>query len=274
MVPVNIGETTRAERTRRLVRNALPTSTYKYGAMLLDTISVLRTFSYADALRVLKGWRSEGTDLVTVHPKNLQHPFVFRSGTSDVMELITTTGRESYGQYFPEGDIRVILDMGANIGDTAAWYLSRFPKSRVYSLEPDTSNCALYRRNCEPYGGRAVLQEGALWWREEPLWLTMASEPDGHHVSSDSDRAELPVHAFTVPGIMQLWGIQTIDIFKCDIEGAEAEIFSKGPVEWLQHVRCVVIETHGPECLAAVLKPLREFGFSLRSYRNLQYFLR
>ena len=268
---MNIGETTRTERARRALRKALPSNVYKCGAVALDALSVVRLLGCAEALQVLKGSLPARSKLVTVHPRNLQHPFVFRSGTSDVTELICTIGRESYGQYFPDGDIRVILDVGANIGDTAAWYLSRFPKSRVYSIEPDAANCALYRQNCEPYGARAVLQQGALWWAEEELWLTTTSQPDCYSVGADGEG--IPVRAFTVPGLMQLWDIQIIDIFKCDIEGAEIEIFSKGSLDWLQQVRCVVIETHSPECLATVSRPLREAGFGHRSYRNLQYFL-
>jgi FkbM family methyltransferase len=269
---MNAAETTSTERARRALRKALPSTVYKCGARTLDAVSILRVLRRDEALRVIRGRLPARADMVTVHPRNLQHPFVFRSGTSDVDEVIYTIGRESYGQYFPDGDIRVILDVGANIGDTAAWYLSRFPKSRVYSIEPDTGNCALCRRNCAPYGARAVLLKGALWWKEEALWLTTACQPDGHQVSAN--RTELPVPAFTVPGLMRLWDIQTVDIFRCDIEGAEAEIFSKGSLEWLRQVRCVVIETHSPGCLAAVSKPLQEFGFGIRSYRNLQYFLR
>jgi hypothetical protein len=47
-------------------------------------------------------------------------------------------------------------------------------------------------------------------------------------------------------------GFPRVDLLKCDIEGAEAAVFSHGSLEWLMRTRCVLIELHGADAARAV----------------------
>ena len=56
-------------------------------------------------------------------------------------------------------------------------------------------------------------------------------------------------------------GADTIDLLKLDIEGAEEALFSHDDLSWLDHVRVVTIEVHGPEAESAVRNALRDRPF-------------
>ena len=47
---------------------------------------------------------------------------------------------------------------------------------------------------------------------------------------------------------MTIHNIDTIDIFKIDIEGAEKELFSKNEEFWITRTKWIIIELHGKEC--------------------------
>jgi hypothetical protein len=61
------------------------------------------------------------------------------------------------------------------------------------------------------------------------------------------ENAERPIVAKTVDQILEDAKVadHTLDIFKCDIEGAEAELFSS-PGSWLSRTICLAVETHAP----------------------------
>jgi len=84
----------------------------------------------------------------------LQHPLYVRPGTTDASEVIQNCIREAYGVLLPAEPVRLIVDAGASIGDTTAWFLSKFPKATVVALEPAQDNFKLLVKNCEPYGSR------------------------------------------------------------------------------------------------------------------------
>ena len=66
-------------------------------------------------------------------------------------------------------------------------------------------------------------------------------------------------------GMFNELGLDTIDVLKVDIEGAEKEVFS-GEREWLAKVKVVILELHEearPGCETAVSNAMNEFNFSL-----------
>ena len=200
------------------------------------------------------------------------HPIFVRPGSSDLEEVKYTLIREAYGVWLPPPPVRVIIDAGANIGDTAVWYLNTFPEARVIAIEPDPENFALLEMNCRPYEGRAILVQGALWSKEGILHLQAAQQKDRISVSENPGVGKC--RAVSVPVLMRQHNASTIDIFKCDIEGAELEVFSTACDEWLSQTRCLVIETHGKKCLASVVAATSRHGFRNKVYRNLHIFFR
>jgi hypothetical protein len=60
------------------------------------------------------------------------------------------------------------------------------------------------------------------------------------------------IHGYAIATLLAQSGFDTIDLLKLDIEGAEEQIFSASDTGWLDHVRGLVIETHGARAEHAV----------------------
>src|SRR5665213_1362795 len=71
------------------------------------------------------------------------HPFFYRYGTSDASalnEVLFRKGKKSE-YYFPlDEEPKVILDIGGHIGDSAIYYALKYPKARIYTVEPVRAN--------------------------------------------------------------------------------------------------------------------------------------
>jgi FkbM family methyltransferase len=214
--------------------------------------------------------QQDGT-MITLKASNLLHPFSVRAGTTDVRTFLYSVAREAYGRYFPAGSVRYILDAGANIGDTSVWFLTRFPDAQVVAVEPDADNFDILAKNSAPYGKRLHLMRAGLWPKRTQLTVKTTQTEDGVQTveSADGSCAAIPIQE-----VMEQYEFPHLDIFKCDIEGAELQLFSEDCDFWLSRTRFIVIEVHGPDCLNAVLASTSRHGFSHRRFRDLHIFER
>jgi FkbM family methyltransferase len=179
-----------------------------------------------------------------LNSKRLNHPVMVRPRTSDfrVFQQIFVE-REYRCLDEIEGQIRLIIDLGANVGYSSAYFLSRFPNCRALSVEPESNNYETLKTNVAAYGSRCQPIKAAVWWREENLRLRDAPPGEEWGFSVEpSDRREIPV--VTVPMLAKS---ERIGILKIDIEGAERELFSH-ETDWLDQTDNIVIELHGEEC--------------------------
>jgi len=190
-------------------------------------------------------------------------------------------------EYAPLDDIedpRLIVDCGANVGYSSAYFLSRFPGARVIAVEPDPANVEICRRNLAGYGDRAVVLAKAVWPRSTRLTLLHYGDlgdcgESGVQVcesSAANGGSEWPEHvhrgpnppvpsgevdAESITAITRMAGGIPIDLLKMDIEKAELEIFRDPDREWLSNVRNIAIELHGSAARDA-------FADALRPYRH------
>lgn len=212
---------------------------------------------------------------VPIRVNGLQHPLYVRPGTPDAVEIVHSAIRKAYGMYLPEGEVKFLVDAGAYIGDTAAWYLSTFPTSRVVALEPTPETFAMLQVNCAPYGTRARLLNGALWVHDGELDLVRNPDtPTGISVAEHKSSEGHMCPAFSLNTILEESGADEIDILKLDIEGAELELFSVNPDSWLSRTRYIAIEIHSKEAYNAVHAATKRHGFTRRRYRELFIFLK
>jgi FkbM family methyltransferase len=211
---------------------------------------------------------------VSVAVRGLIHPILLRPATSDYSTFDQIFVQQEYAPLVDlVKDPQLIVDCGANVGYTSAYFLSKFPRASVFALEPDPDNVEICRRNLAPYGERARVLAKAVW--SYPTRLTLlhfghlgdngengvqvfdASEP-----KSQDGRVDFPEHvhrgpnppipsgeveAMDLPSILELCGGGPIDLLKMDIEKSEMVIFGHAPLPWLSCVKNIVIELHNPE---------------------------
>jgi len=264
---------------RKSARAFLPAALFQRAAEKYNRACCARRIQpedYESFVAMLYGGKmGAGDALVQVHVKGMEHPLLARPGTPDAVEIGHSVIREAYGKYLPDGDVNFIVDAGAYIGDATAWYLSRFPASRVVALEPNPDTFAMLQINCAPYGSRVKALNGALWFQDGELDLVLdPSTPTGisvvEHKSASHNRCE----AFSLGTILDQAAEPTIDILKVDIEGAELELFSENPDPWLSRTRSIAIEIHSPAAYAAVHSATRRHGFTRHRYRELYIFIK
>lgn len=264
-----------SETVRRGVRTVLPFPLYSRLHGATNAMFALRSFGPTNyrLLRRLSAAAEGSSEPVAFHCVGLEHPFYIRPGTTDAHALVHSVSRRTYEAYLPNPPIRRVLDAGANVGDTAARYLTTFTKATVVALEPDVDNYRMACRNLEPYGARAVVWNVGLWHRDAPLRVVGGQSQIGITVVEAADGEQSDCLGVSVATVLQRMGWDQLDIFKCDIEGAEREVFGSNDADsWLRVVRSIAIETHGGDAAAIVRKALGRHDFRHAQHRELDFY--
>jgi|ERR1700733_10444493 len=195
-----------------------------------------------------------------LHPRGLAHPLLLRGGRGDLFVFAQIFADREFAPLRQQNFSRIV-DLGGNIGLASAWFLNAFPRAKVVTIEANPDNYASLEANLRPYGDRASVVKGGVWWRRAPLALVRRQNESDAHVREalPEDASAEILEGWDVPALMELGGFPEIDLLKIDIEGAEVELFSHGTERWLPHVRNLSIELHGPECEAAFDRALASY---------------
>ena len=255
-----------------------PLALYRVGAEVLDSYYIVRNMGPGGFLKLrplLRSTEPSSNGPVPIRVGGISHDIYVRPGTTDAAQIVHSCIRQIYGQFLPAGPVRFIVDAGANIGDSTIWYLNRFPEATVVAIEPDPENFRLLEKNCRPYGDRAILIQAALWHNDEDvLRMVDSTMAIAKSVSKTAGDNEADCRCISVASLLKLSASGQIDILKCDIEGAELELFANASEEWLPRVRNIAIELHTPECRETVFSVTSKLGFSSLRYRELYVFSR
>ena len=258
------------ELLRRFIRGILGyrSPIYQRGAILLNKAMVLQKEGRETLDRIERIENDPSGRDEVVHLRSLDHPITVRCGTNDLVTAVDTVVREEYGEHLPKPPIRVLIDAGAFIGDTSAWFLTSFPEIEVWAMEPFPDNYRLAQINLAPYGERAHVLDEALAGSTG----TMRFEGDGTGGGVDASSSDgLEVKTISVPDLLARVPHERIDILKLDIEGAELDIFESEPERWLDRVDLIIVELHGPEIERKVHAILDRNGWSYKQFRSVFY---
>lgn len=187
-------------------------------------------------------------------------PFRLRlDGGSDVATFNEVIADECYALPFDAAPV-TIIDAGANIGLTAAYFARTFPAARIVSLEPDPENFKLLIENTQAYPNVHPVQ-GALWVRSETVRLGDPNAgPRAYRIDSDTTKG-FDVPALDVLSLMERFEMSHIDLLKVDIEGAEVEIFDES-ASWIEYVSSIAVELHDrfrPGCSRSFFRAVADF---------------
>lgn len=173
--------------------------------------------------------------------------------------------------------IRVVVDVGANIGDTLLLLHRYFPEARIIGFEPVAEYFAvavertaavdriavhnhavtadhlfhddlgLRKRPCPMALALAkALPESGVGWRGGSL-VGPADHPllaAGREVAGYT-RADQPVVPITLAEAMEEHGLDEIDLLKLDCEGCESSVLGSADLDVLRRVRFITGEYHG-----------------------------
>lgn len=183
-----------------------------------------------------------------IQPKQVAHPLCVRTGTSDINVLRQIFVKREYGCLDDMIDVRLIIDCGANVGYSSAYFLSQHPSCQVVGIEPDAGNFAVLQRNLAAYGGRAKVLNAGVWSHTVQLAISQDRYRDGREWSKQvrvCGRDETgDIDGVDVGSILAASGHERISLLKMDVEGAEAVVFSENCGSWLDKVDVIAIELH------------------------------
>jgi FkbM family methyltransferase len=201
-----------------------------------------------------------------LYSKHARHPLYARAGTSDLDVYEQVFLWREYQCLDAVREAPLIVDCGANVGFSAAYFLSRFPAASVIAVEPDPGNFAQMERNLAPYGARVVALRTGIW--SHPARLVMSSDSWGDDRewarTVREARPDEPggMEALDIATLLARSGERRIAILKVDIEGAERVVFG-APCPWLRDVDNIVIELHGRDCEAIFHRAIAGAGFAV-----------
>jgi FkbM family methyltransferase len=207
-----------------------------------------------------------GHDVVRLRPRQAQNPLSVRLGaTSDLMAFEQIFIAEEYACLRGLPGVSFVIDLGANVGFSSAYFLSCFPASRVLAIEPAERNIAVCKENLAPYGLRSLILHGAAWSECTRLCLSKDSFRDGLEWSTqvrDPGEGEIAdIEAWDVATLIDIAGAEKVDLLKVDIERGEIAVFGPKSREWLPRVRNICIELHGHDCEQTFFSALADFDY-------------
>lgn len=172
----------------------------------------------------------------------------------DVRTVTEVFCRRDYGEAGGE----VVIDLGANIGVSALFFLTRRADARVYCYEPDPRNAARLRSNLNPFWDRCRLTEVAVGVTSGRV--AFIQEQTGRYsglaeVSTRTGR-EIEVECREITQVLgEVLAIEDqIDLLKVDTEGNEAELIAAIPPKQLCLIREVYYETNEADGLTGHFK--------------------
>lgn len=187
-------------------------------------------------------------------------PVRLRAVGGDVSILYEVFAEQAYrlpDHLLPPASAKIVLDCGAHIGLTALYFAERYPNARVIAVEANPINFALLCQNVKA-NPRIVPIHAAVYSAAGTVKIGTSGPGMLHAIGSTG----IDVPAVTLDGIRAQCGIETIDLLKIDIEGAEKEVFRAG----IGSVRAIAAELHGDyteDNFAADILPLRPLRRSI-----------
>jgi FkbM family methyltransferase len=180
--------------------------------------------------------------------KYAKHPLAFRPKTTDLNVFHQIFIEREYALLDSIQNVGLIIDCGANVGYSSAYFLTHFPESTLIAVEPGASNFTTMKKNLDPYGDRVKVIHSGIWSHNANLKISETPFRDCREWAIQVRECypdETPdFQAKDIFTLLEESGNDRVSILKIDIEGAEAVVFRSNYSSWLERVDNIVIELH------------------------------
>jgi len=151
-----------------------------------------------------------------------------------------------------ETDCRLILDVGANVGFSSMYFAEHFPNAKIIAFEPDLENFKMLSKNVNSINN-CLFENKAIWSYQTTLAIADTFRDGESWSHSVTENLNVPylykIEATDLNSIINAYNINSIDLLKIDIEGAEGEVFSeRGNLDFLNIVKILALEIHDEVC--------------------------
>lgn len=232
---------------------------------MLENLGPLPSLHYVTH-KLRERYGKPATEPARVYSKHSASALHFRPGTSDLDVFRQIFIDREYRCLDHVRAPRLIIDCGANVGYSSAYFLSRFLEAQLIAVEPDPDNFALLETNLQPFRARYRALQSGVWSHATRLSLADAEWGDGRAWARTVREAapdEPALLAVDLGSLLAASGFERISVLKIDIEGAEEVVFSSNYDAWLDKVDNLVIELHGPRCERTFAQAVQGRGFAI-----------
>jgi FkbM family methyltransferase len=133
----------------------------------------------------------------------------------------------------------LVIDAGANIGASAIYFRALFPEARIIAVEPAPDNLELLRMNCAK--ANVTIVEGAVGAEDGTMHLVDPGGGEWAYRVEAQGAQSVTVHSMNT--LLRMFESAFPLVCKIDIEGGEADLFSKH-TGWVDRFPLLVIELH------------------------------
>jgi len=191
----------------------------------------------------------DSNNLFQVRREGYEHPIYLRNGMSDIGVYNEVIEKNEY-DFTVKNAPKYIIDAGANIGLASVYFGRKYSNAKIIAIEPEEENFKLLKLNIKDYPNITAIN-AALWNMSGEITLFDVGLDSGGFMVETNVSALKPniknkkhlVKSVTIDEIMNQFNIDSIDILKMDIEGAEKEVFESCK-EWINQTKCIIIELH------------------------------
>lgn len=207
----------------------------------------------------------------------MANPVAIRTGMSDMQVFHDIFIWGEYSFLKPVAERTTVLDIGANVGYSSAYFAGIYPKCEVVAVELMHSNFEQLSRNTAFLGNRIRTVEAAVWSHNDGVSIADDTFRDGdawsHHASEAKDGKSL-VPSITMLNLMQQHAMPRVNICKIDIEGAEYELFAPGNRRWVNKCDVILLEIHEDLATFDIVAAMQADGFHSFTAHELTIFYR
>ena len=168
-------------------------------------------------------------------------------------------------------NVKVVVDLGANIGLFAIYNNSYHKNAKLICIEPEAQNYKLLKKNIKMNNIKAITLQKAITDKQSNKLIKIykSKSSTGYSINSNySDEEEFfEAIGITLEKVCVENNIRSIDILKCDIEGAEKNIFINILGEFKNKIKYIILEYHSEEIRKIVIRSLKS-DFNLTSHRK------
>lgn len=127
------------------------------------------------------------------------------------------------GDYEVAAPLRTVLDIGANIGISASYFLTLDPAAHVWCYEPAPQNIPRLRHQLARFSGRVDIREAAVGLEDGPVEFGVEATGRYGSIRIPETYERITVRCVSINTVLEeiLSEVDVIDLVKLDTEGFE-----------------------------------------------------
>ena len=146
---------------------------------------------------------------------------------------------------FTPGDVKTVVDLGANIGVFSLWASRFFQVEKIYAVEMEDSNYEQLLTNIAVNQLEEIIfpVQAAIFHKTGSVGIRRLAGV-GFHMINEREKVNT-VKSLSLADLLSLTGIERIDLLKVDIEGGEKYLMTPENEDiFRKRVAYVFLETH------------------------------